>query len=485
MRNKLKLDILITLLFTVLKPFAFLFVIPIISSSLTPSALGLYFLVRRTASTGGALLQLGGSQTLMRALSVARSTNEKALYIFIAFVFFVFVLLGVFVAVFFFEDELLSIAFANKTVGLKLLYGLAALTMAYVLNYLIMSILIAYRYIFTLNVMQIMVNSGFILICLTVYAFDISVEKIVFFEAMSIVALCVFLVAYLFFRGNLGFPKKFNGWLDVLKTYRDYGVIRGVTSGLDMMLFLIGSWLMVFDLRQVGYFIIALVLFKVVQSLVLPVGQLSGVIMSKWSSEKEKLETGVSFLVGVPAVVLPIVTASIYPWLNGLLNVWLDASTAAGVLPYLEIVIWGALPYALYQGLYVSIDMLWSRPVNFVFLVTSLLGYVIIFYFAEPMFGAPFSVALAFLVAVTFLGIGSVLMVSRYLSPLKGLEPLRLLVLALIAYGANIGFVKLDSMFSVPLALILLCTEFYYYVFFAPSKYVSFVKNVYSDNRGT
>jgi len=480
MRRKLKLDFITQVIFALIKPVAFMLVIKMAGVILNPYNLGLFLFCRRLSSTGGALFQLGSTQTLMRYFSMDQSdSNKKTLYILSSLFFFLTLTIGSFSLLYIFKSPIEKILFSGIEYSEGFPPWILGLLLAYVLNCMLMAILISERKLITLNIIQMLVGSGFVLLYFFLYAGEISVLGIIKYETVAIFLLSVTLFISLLYNEKIKFSfynKK--DWFEVIRTYFNYGLSRGMVSALDMLLFLIGSWLVKDDMAQVGNLLISMASFKLIQVVMLPIGQLSGVVLTQSSGDKSSLRKGITLLVGGCIVLIVPILSVVVPWMNELLSMWVGESSSVKVASFLMIIIWATLPYALYQGLYVTIDMLWKSPKNLYSLTMAISIHLIVFLALSQFVNPQLSVAIAFLVAVFFLGAKVLLDVSQYLTEFPSIGLMRFISLVGSLFYINNTLADVGGMGAFALSAVISFVGLLMYVFIAPPPFVNFARNL-------
>lgn len=480
MKSSLRSDYLINFAFSLIKPLGALWLIKVASVNLLPVYLGLFLFSRRFSNTAAALLQMGISQTLIRYLSVYHDDSaKKRRYVIFAVLCMTLLIILISIVVFCVaeRDDVYDLVFSNAAEVDSLLLWTFALLYSYMFSFIAIALMLAERNIIIFNAIQLLTNSVIPLALLFLVQSNSNVIFLIKYQAISFFLLSLAAMVYFFFKLR-PCGQSCVGWRKVSSDFVFYGVPRGFISALDMALFFIGPWLVKDHIEQAGYFIISLVVLKLVQSIVLPIGQLSGVVVGKLSSSKRddnSIREGFRILFVSIVVATSILSAGVLPWISFLLEIWLGYDVGGQVYKYLYILMWGIVPYAVYQGFISIVDILWKRPFNLYILSAGMLLYVVLFFILNIVFGDELAVAKAFLITIWFVGGMVAMIIWPYLGGLAGFGVYRFLLTVSGIYfvnyvlSVNAELVYMISAICITTALV------YIYAFIRPSPLVKIV----------
>lgn len=477
-RKKIYFDYVISIVFSLIKPVGVLWMIQLAEHSLTPIILGVFLFSRRLSNSAAALVQLGTSQTLMKF--VAENNNnasEKRSYVIFALLLFLIIFFIGIVFTYFMGNSLDSVFYPNTKVPESFSLWTVILLFSYVINFISIATLIAERRIFTFNLFQLFSNSGFLIIYFLIEK-DFDLLSLMKFQALTIFALSILTLFYFLYETRKASWPNTKKWASVKKDFLHYGAPRGFISFLDMTFFFIGPWLLRNDMTQAGYLIIALSVIKLTQALVLPVGQLSGIIISHYSVVKnnEYLQIFIQVLFGIMLIASILVMPFISSWVELFLGVWLgENSTGPAVSVYLSILIWGIVPYAIYQILYSIIDMHWEKPWNFYILSVGILSFIILFAVLNGIIGSNLAVSISFVSALWIMGVMSTLIVLPFLKNMQKIGLWRLALVTLLLFFINHFFSQKAGIYPFIFSALISFATISLYLILNKSPYFQFI----------
>ncbi len=486
-RKKIYYDYVISFVFSLIKPVGVLWMIQLAEHSLTPVILGVFLFSRRLSNSGAALVQLGTSQTLMKYVAANNShITEKRSYVIFALLLFLIIFIISVVFTYFMDSSLDNIFYPDTNVPEAFSLWTIILLFAYVINFISISLLIAERHIFTFNLFQLLSNSGLLIAYFLFIGTSFDLLSLMKFQALTIFSLSVLALFYFFYKTRkASWPNK-KKWRNIRKNFLHYGIPRGFISFLDMALFFIGPWLLRNDMAQAGYLIIALSVIKLTQALVLPVGQLSGIIISHYSDVKNEqyLQTFIQVLFGIMLIASILVMPFISSWVELFLGVWLrENNTGPAVSVYLSILIWGIIPYSIYQILYSIIDMHWDKAWNFYILSAGIFSFFILFAFLNGIFNPSLAVSISFVIVLWIMGIMSSIVVFPYLKNMQNIGLWQLTLVTLLLFSINYFFSREPGIYPFIFSLLLSFATITFYLITSKSPYLEFVFRVFRSKK--
>lgn len=397
--RKLRSDVLVNLVFAVLKAGVLMLLIRVAASNLVALELGLFLFARRFSGTAANLLQCGASQTLLRYVAL-HASDDRAKRAYTVFALAAWGAAGVLTLVpwALAAGPLARLLFPAQPAG-DLAFWTGGLVVAMVLDFLVRSVLIAERRLVAANLVELLTGGGFALVALGLHL--PTVADLLRFQAVSIALLCG-ATALTIVRPSARWARPgASEWRAVGQAYLVYGLPRGLITFLDMGLLLVGPWLLRADAVAAGYLLVALSIVQLFAAAMGPIAQVAMVVTARLAGEDNRtaIKEGVGLLLGaILYTVLPLF-ALLAPWGGLLTRFWLgDEELAAGVLHQVSILAWGILPFSLFQGMKGVVEAYWVRPFN---LFSLLLAYLTLLAVIAvlPAPAAPGSVAVALVFA--------------------------------------------------------------------------------------
>jgi len=389
---------------------------------LTAEALGLLMIARRLSGTGSSLAQLGTSQTLIRYVGLnARNPAAKRRYVvFAAGVWGVLAAVAL-PATLAFQHPLAALCFPGAPDGPAMVVWSVALMLSMVGILVAHSTLLAEQRMVWAGVVTGMEVGGFFLGLLLVLGSRSTPLNLVAGQAMGATALSAAVVAW-YCQG----PSRARGggavpWRVVREDFVGYGLPRGVISGLDMSVLVIGPWLLRTDPKQAGSLLIALTMLRVLNALLGPITKLTSALTARYvgSGDEGSIERAVKMLFGMAFIASVLFTAALVPWRDQLLRLWLaKPETIAGTSVHFSVLCWSVLPLSLFYALRGAIEMRWKTPYNLYTLLTAISVHFAVYYGCLGAMPQPAAVRAGITACLWVMGILTVVWARRYLKPL-------------------------------------------------------------------
>lgn len=441
-------------LFVVVHTFSLLLVVRVAGKVFSPAALGLFLLARRTSSTWGNLFQLGTSKTLLRYISINQSnaSTKKTFVLSALGLWLSTVLLGL-PMFYLWRVPLTRWLFPSAEANYDLLVWTSVLAFATVIHFITNATLLAERKMVLSNLLELLNSGVFLLVALLLYhgveptpEVPLRVQSLAMIS-LSLVALSVYLV-------SLGpeWRRAKVQWLDALSAYKEYGMPRVVVPFLDMVTLLVGPWLLQAVPEESAYLIVALTLVRTIQAAIGPLTKVATVVTAHLLGQgnQESVDEGTRLMFGTVLYLTVLAVAVVGPWNNLILTFWLgDPDLVAGVREYFAVVLWGIIPFSMFQGLKGITEVRWVKPLNLYTLVAAIGVQIALTYAVAPFVGLAVAVRYSTLAMLWVMGLLSVWWVRPTLVPLRywGLGYLGLISLGLLAvnvflssYGSLVAF---------------------------------------------
>lgn len=440
--RKIKKEVAINVVSAVLKAAALMWMIRLAGQIFSPVALGVFLLARQVGAALGNGFQLGASQTILRYVSMKGDRQAaKRRYVSFGVLGWIAIYLVVTLISLFFGESLALYVFKETASAGALFFWIVQLALAIALSFIGYATLVAERFMIRANLFDVMNATGFLLAILVFHSNGLLPVEVIRFQAVSVLILS--LVSLLWYvggvRGLFSLSAKLYGRMGRL--FISYGAPRGVVAFLDVFLLLLGPWLLREDIREAGYFLVALTLLRMIQISVMPVAQVASMAAARYTGSRDDktLKEGVGMMMTALLFASVIAVATLAPWVNHGLLLWLgDEKLAEGALFYAEALIWGAVPLALYQGMRGMVEMIWFKPYNLVTLVAAIVvqgaGYFILSMFMSNPDAAKYSLLASLVVAATL----TIVWIGRKYAPSsKDLGLVQLLLFTVVAYAVN------------------------------------------------
>ena len=477
--NKISLDVLFSSLFAVLAVLFNFWLIKEAEFYLSTALLGVFMLIRRLAPTFSNLSQLGCSQALTRFMSLNKDDGGKIknYYAISVSIWLLSVLAQLFLYSFFKENigKLLLPDTENRDTYL-------ALTFVYIsilhLSYIILPYFLNLRKILVYNIINMM-NASLIMLAVFLVLgnsenlIDVLGISLCFMGLMQLIFLSYIVAKLKLYR----LPSKEQLQIEGT-SFLKYGLPRAGMTFFEMFMLTVGSLLVKEDQEVVGSFLIAITLARVVLIILQPISLLSSVIVGH-NSETDKPKKTLNLLFGGIIYSSTLVIVVLYNWIDLLIRFWLTKeSIITDVIAVFKILVFGLLPYCIFQGLKGFIEIRFFKPVNLFTIAMATLIHVVLFFLFKGLYSTLSALALSLMAAFVCMGLCSFYWCRK---DINGHDYFKLLYFAgvtLLLFLANY-FINRYLPNVLGLTLALLFTVFVIFTFIFYGK-VAFVKDVLS-----
>jgi hypothetical protein len=309
-----------------------------------------------------------------------------------------------------------------------------------VLGFITYSTLLAERWIVRAYLIEFMNVSGFLLLALLWWGEKATPVGILQFQAVAMMVLSLS-VLILYLRKAEMLETHSEEWKETLRVFISYGIPRTLIPFLEMLILLIGPWLLRARLHEAGFLVIALTLIQMIQIAITPMTQIASVAVARLigTGDDTSVGIGIRLLFGVCMYAAIFTLVLLASWSDHLLGFWLkDSRLIEGVSRYFAVLLWGVLPITIFQSLKGTIEMLWVHPFNLYTLLFGVGMQVGLYTTLSPWFGASNAICISILVAYWGMGFLTLIWVGpTCLRPIRywGLE--RLVVVAAAVLGLN------------------------------------------------
>ena len=445
--NRLRRNVVLSLCFTVLNALAMMWMIRVAGLVFPPFVLGLFLLARRLSSVGANLLHLGMPQTLLRHISLNfMDEKKKCLYVGGALLIWLG-LVVLMIPLFYCMDSVLAVwAFSSADDDhVVLTFWVCVLALNTVLSFITYSTLLAERRIVPAYLVEFMNISGFLLLALLWWGKEATPVRVLQFQAVAMMVLSFSVLAFYFGEARALAPR-LEELEETLQVFISYGMPRTPIPFLDMLILLIGPWLLRARLNEAGFLVIALTLVQMIQASIAPMTQIASTAVARLIGvgDHTSVGAGVRLLFGVSMYATILTLGFLAPWYDHLLGFWLkDPQLTEGVSRYFAVLLWGIVPLVIFQSLKSIIEMLWARPFNLYTLLVGVGMQVALYATLTPWFGVSSAICISMLVAYWGMGCLTLVWVGpTYLRPIRywGLERLTAIVFAVV--GLNVWLEK-------------------------------------------
>ncbi|QMV41720.1 MATE family efflux transporter [Cohnella cholangitidis] len=436
--KNVKSEIAINLIFALIKSIAMLMVVRIAGMEFTPFMLGIFLLSRRASNTGANLFQFGMSQTLQRYVSLNLHNKLKYIYILFALIIWIITAALTFPIIYFYSDLFSIWLFPNLSNGEDLALWTLSIIVIFSLHYIIYSTLLAERKIFQANILELLNSSG-ILLLIFILSNNPEVDEVIKWQAifMLMILLCYAITALFkvsFVRIHRGVIK------EVARNFLYYGATRGVITFLDMLFLMISPWLLRYSLEQSGYLLIALTMFNMILTIIMPISQIVSLSAARILNQDPSINVKkINWMFGSLLYTSTILIVLILPWCKEILMVWLgEEQLVEGTYPYLLLILLCILPFTLYRGMKGLIEILWDKPYNLYSLVCAILVHIVTYYILEQFISSIDAVKISLLMACCSLALITIITIYSHLSSLRYFGASLLLKISIAIFGVNL-----------------------------------------------
>ncbi len=426
-RSLTKLNILMSLV----KAALLLYTLHIAEAALSAAALGLILLSRRVAVTMAALIQVGAAQAIQRFVSiynndpVKQSSYYSASMLIVAVTVLLFGLLS-FVLGDSYGPFLLGLDNYNTT----LFWGTVLLTVGFTLNFVSYASWISHFKVVHANVIEIPVVAG-VLWFVLVYLDSADASQIVLDLALLTVLFAIGGVFW--FQVTLGRTNRLlvKPQPGVIGQTLGFGIPRCINAWLDVGLLTVAPWMLRTDTEQAGYFIVALVVYRMMQIGLAPITQiLSLKIAGSHAAEfKRRFLQAFWKLLGITVFLAGMLSIAIYPLSEEILGfVFSNVDYIEGVNFYFRSVLIVFPMAMLYYVCRDVLDLGYARPLVLYCQLAAYTTFFTAYFLGMNVFGMGLhgSVALAFQLMIGVLALatlGCAGFAFRHREQAQNLEP--------------------------------------------------------------
>jgi hypothetical protein len=414
--SKFKKDVLINVAFGGLNLLALMWIVRFAGIVFAPYALGYFLLSRRISEAGGNLLQFGSSKTLMRYLSINIEDPESKRN----FVVFSGLMWGIItvtlVPIFYgFRDIWARWWFSEGADYELMAFWSGILMLATVINFIAANILLAERRMVSTNIVSLLNVAGFLILPLFLLPSANQglqgIVQVIRFQALGMILLSMGVIVSYLKQLRLPFLPGLSELKATGKVFRDYGLVRTVSPFLDTLILLIGPWLLRKRIEEAGFLIIALTLVKVIQVAINPIVEVASITAARYLGQErdDLINEGVKLILGTSLYVTVISIVIFFPWCHYLLQLWLhETRIVQGVLPYINILLWGLLPFTIFHSLKGIIEIRWVRPFNLVTLLAATTVTLLAYQLISGIWGPFWGICIALLAGFWLMGLLSI-----------------------------------------------------------------------------
>ncbi len=419
------------------------------AARLLPSvALGLLLLSRRLADLFANLVQVGTPHAARRYLSLTPHDHERRRWLTASLVMWslaALVFVGLLIAG---QRWWTPLLFGNQLPGPSMLAATAFLAVAMAGTNLAMSALMAVRRFVSMNLLQIANTSGWLLASVWLLQGAPTPDRLVLIQAGGGMLLLVvtFGALFLHLRALRDEPTPPLG--EYLRETFAYGAPRTLSPFLEILLIVLGPWLLREDPAAAAGLILSLTLLRLATAFVQPLALVGGVTGARLlgSGNEAGLARGINFILGLTCALGLVLSAAGYPWLSTGLRLWLGStdlvetvhSFASGLLIAL-------VPYVLFQGLKPIIEAVWRKPWMLYIMLASLVLLLGVYALARQFLAPVPSVMIAVPIGLAASGIGTIIPVRRLLGSATYFGWHRIVVVALLVLLANFGTARVSA----------------------------------------
>ncbi|MBN9655050.1 hypothetical protein J0K78_12290 [Halobacillus sp. GSS1] len=465
---KMKFELLINIIFSIIKALCMLWVISKSSGIFTYSFLGIFLLSRRFSSTISNFLQLGMAQTIRRYVSMNLENNSRKDYVFFGFLIWIIISICTLPIVLFYDDALAELMFGEKQYeSLGLLTWMVTLSL--ILHYLANSTLFSERKVFLSNIFDLMNSSGFVLIALYIEKLNNSPETVLHFQVIGIISICfIYLLSYFSTDFSLTLFIKNKQFSRLFNTFVKYGSYRGLITFFDSLVILIGPWLLRDNLVASGNLVIAYTFLRLIQTAINPISQIISVGVARNLNNKDidsHISKAVRNIVGIVIYLSVIALCFLIPWRDEILYLWLrDYSIVNGVSFYYNAILLALVPISIFHGLKGIIEMKWFKPYNLYTLIVTIIIQVLSFLILTNFVG-DIAINLSIIISFFIAGLMTLFYLKDYLPKVKYYSLGKLLlassILLLVNYTLLILNINIMISFVVYFVSIIIVFKFF------------------------
>ncbi|GBF18512.1 hypothetical protein C21_00670 [Arenibacter sp. NBRC 103722] len=436
--NKISLDVLFSSLFAVLAVLFNFWLIKEAEFYLSAALLGTFMLIRRLAPTFSNLSQLGSSQALIRFTSLNKDDVEKIkCYFFISIVLWLASSLFLLILFTSFSEAIETLLLPDVADRNSYL----ALTFVYIsilhLSYLILPYFLNLRKILMYNIINMMNAS---LVMLAVFLMVANSENLIEVLTLSLIIMAIIqllILGYIILQLNLyRFPSK-KMLQSESRSFFKYGLPRAAMTFLEMFMLTIGSLLVKKDHQLVGSFLIAITLARIVLIILQPISLLSSVIVGH-NTDSDKPKKTLNLLFGGVIYSSVLVIVILYNWIDVLIRFWLTKEdTIIDAVSVFKILVFGLVPYCIFQGLKGYIEIRFYKPLNLFSIAIATLVHVLLFFVFNQFCETLISLSVSLMLAFVIMGLWSFSWCRKEIYKQTYFKFVYFLIISLILFGIN------------------------------------------------
>lgn len=475
--NKISLDVLFSSLFAVLAVLFNFWLIKEAEFYLSTTLLSVFMLIRRLAPTFSNLNQLGSSQALTRFMSLNRDDEGKIRnYYFISLAIWIISNAIMFLLYISLKDPIAEVLLPNVNGRDTYL----ALTFVYIsilhLSYVVQPYFLNIRNILMYNVSNMMNASLIMLAIFMILGNSENLIEVLETSLLAMGALQLLFLGYIVAKLKLyKLPSK-----RALRTERNsfltYGLPRAGMTFFEMFMLTIGSLLVKEEQEVVGSFLIAITLARVVLIVLQPISRLSSVIVGH-DNETDKPKKTLNLLFGGVIYSSMLVIIVLFNWIDILIRFWLTKENMIiDVISVFKILVFGLLPYCIFQGLKGYIEIRFFKPVNLFTIVMATLVHVFLFYVCQQFYSTLTALAISLMVAFISMGVSSYYWCRKEINGQGYFKFIYFFIVAFLLFMAN-HFLNMYFTNLLGLAVAVIITLFGFFAFILYGK-IPFVKDV-------
>src|SRR5262249_195364 len=155
-----------------------------------------------------------------------------------------------------------------------LTFWVCVLALNTVLSFITYSTLLAERWIVQAYLIEFMNISGFLLLALLWWGKEATPVRVLQFQAVAMMVLSFSVLAFYFCKAR-GLATRLEELEETFQVFIAYGMPRTPIPFLDMLILLIGPWLLRARLNEAGFLVIALTLVQMIQASIAPMTQIA------------------------------------------------------------------------------------------------------------------------------------------------------------------------------------------------------------------
>jgi glycosyltransferase involved in cell wall biosynthesis len=417
-------------------------------------ALGLLLLARRLADLLANLVQVGTPHAARRYLSLTLHKQEQRRWLTASLLMWslaAFAFLAVLIAG---QRWWTPLLFGNQVAGSGMLAATGLLAIAMAGTNLAMSALMAVRRFVSMNLLQIATTSGLLLASLWLLDGEKTPDKLVFVQGgggLILLALALGLL-YLHLRDTRSEPAS-----PLAEYFREtfaYGAPRTLSPFLEILLIVLGPWLLRENPAAAAGLILAFTLLRLAAAFVQPLALVGGVTGARLLGSRDEagLARGINFIIGLTGALGLVLCAAGYPWLTTGLRLWLGTTELAGtVQSFASGLLLALSPYMLFQGLKPIIEAVWHKPWMLYIMVASLALLLGVHALARQFLSPAQSVMVAVPIALAASGLGTIIPVRGLLRPATYFRWPRIIGVTLLVLLVNAATARLSI--ALPFAI--------------------------------